>query len=273
MVLGANRTYDADEITGVALQDDLMRFEGRFSSRLVGAFEPLIASKDPSMAQRAARDELDFMSAALDIAVGSSPEVDLLDMVTLVALGRDAMAGRWNVDVHGDAGRRVIDAFEASLEDISRVGRTVISTDIEARLHHVIREWQSENPDQRAVAAVRLSAYTKHRDGTGVAKDARGLFSLVRGAARTADTAVLLGERALYTGQRLPFLVRMHAHIASNDAIASGMASANATITRVERAVKRILLTSFFSFSGIALAAAASWLVASAARALFPGRK
>jgi len=252
-----------------------MRFEGRFSSRLAAAFEPLIASNDLSMGRCAARDELDFVSAALDIAVGYAPEVDLLDMVTLVVLGRDAMARRWNVDVHGDTGRRVIHAFEASLDDISAIARRAISSDIEARLHHVIREWQAENPDQTTVAAVRLSAYTEHRNGTSprLAKDASGLFSLVRGAARTADTAVLLGERAVYLVQRLPFLARAHAQIASGDAIALGMASVNATIMRAERAVNRVLLKSSFSFAGVALVAAASWFVASVARARFLGKR
>ena len=109
-----------DRPTSVELQDDIMRFEGRFSSRLVTAFEPLIDSSDLAVRHRAARDELDFMSAALDIAVGSEPEVNLLDMVTLVALGRDAMARRWDVDVYGEAGRAVVEAFAASESRMSR---------------------------------------------------------------------------------------------------------------------------------------------------------
>jgi len=273
-MLGGSRTRDADKSGGLALQDDLMRFEGRFSSRLAAAFEPLIASSDRSASRRAAGDELDFVSAALDIAVGAAPEVDLLDMVTLVALGRDAMAHRWSVDVHGDSGRRVIEAFEASLADISGIARTAISSDIETRLHHVIREWQAENPDQVTVASVRLSAYTEHRNGSsGLAKDASGLFSLVRGAAKTADTAVLLGERALYAAQRLPFLARAHARLASNDVIACGTASANATIGYAEQTVNRVLWKAFLAFGGVALVAVASWLVASVARARFLKKK
>ena len=57
-------------------------------------------------------------------------------------------------------------------------------------------EWQRENPGHDDVAGVRLSAYAKYRPGSSTA--ASGLFAMLRGASETADTAVLLGDRALY---------------------------------------------------------------------------
>ena len=91
-----------------------MRFEGRFAARLMTAFKPLIGSPHSAVRLSAARDELGFMSSALDIAVGSSPEVDLLDMLTLVALGRDAMGRRWSVEACGEAAHGVAEAFRTS---------------------------------------------------------------------------------------------------------------------------------------------------------------
>jgi hypothetical protein len=208
----------ANRISGAEIQDDIMRFEGRFSAQLVAAFAPLAESADLDVRLRAARDALEFMSAALDIAVGSEPEVDLLDMVTLVTLGRDAMARRWSVDVYGDAGRCVTDAFQDCLVDVGALARRVISPDMEDELRRVIGEWQRENPNQENVASVRLSAYAEYREATTSASNgAFGLFSVVRGAAATADTAVLLGERALYAVQRLPFFIRMHTRIGSSE--------------------------------------------------------
>ena len=160
-----------------------MRFEGRFASRLVTAFRPLIESPDPALRLRAARDELAFMSSALDIAVGSAPEVDLLDMVTLVSLGRDAMARRWSFDTCGEAARAVGEAFQTSLDDVATVARAVTSGPVEDELRQVIREWQVENPDQDDVTGVRLSAYARYRDGTSA--NAAGLFAVLRGAAET----------------------------------------------------------------------------------------
>ncbi|AKV01515.1 hypothetical protein AKJ09_08178 [Labilithrix luteola] len=248
--------------SAVELQEDLMRFEGRFSARLASAFEPLVESQDPAVGVRATRDQLDFMASALDIAVGSSPEVDLLDMVTLVALGREAMARRWKEDVHGPDTRRVTEAFRTSFDDISTIARTVISADVEAQLGRVIREWMAENPRMENVATVRLSAYAENREANN-ARTAAGLFSLVRGAAQAADTAILLGERALYATQRLPVLVRMHARITSKTIFAD---------LRRDRMVKRIFVNAFLACSGVAVVSAMSWLVARVVHARLVGR-
>jgi hypothetical protein len=244
----------------VELQDEIMRFEGRFASRLATAFGPLIDSSDPNVHLRAARDELAYLSAALDIAVGSSPEVDLLDMVTLVALGRDAMARRWSDVAYGESGRRVTLAFDASLTDISQIGRrSVVTEEVENQLRVVLSDWRAENPDVDDVASVRLSAYAYGTQGGGrLTKDASGLFSLVRGAARTADTAVLLGERALYATQRLPFLLRAHARIAVSDLFTE----TGRTLARVEGLSSRLLVPAFVFCAGVAVVSASSWLVA-----------
>ncbi len=201
-MMGTRETGARSGPTRGELQDDLMRFEGRFAARLMGAFNPIVESLDPVLRLRAARDQLAFVTSALDIAVGSAPEVDLLDMLTLVALGREAMARRWNPDTCGEAALGVADAFRASAEDISAVAAGVISDEVEVELRQVIREWQEENPNNDDVAGVRLSAYAKYRGSAGT--DRGGLFSLLRGASETADTAVLLGDRALYATQRLP---------------------------------------------------------------------
>lgn len=249
-MLEGKRNAAGKSRTGIELQDDLMRFEGRFSARLASAFEPLIESENPILSVRAAQDQLSFMSSALDIAVGSSPEVDLLDMVTLVALGREAMGRRWKDDVYGPATRHVADAFRTSFEDISAIARTVISEDVEAQLGRVIREWLAENPRLEDVATVRLSAYAENRSAKN-ARSAAGLFSVVRGAAQAADTAILLGERALYATQRMPVLVRMHARIASKALFAD---------MQRKRIVKGIFFDAFLACSGVAVVTALSWL-------------
>jgi hypothetical protein len=269
--LGLRKTTMPTSTDSIDLQDKLMRFEGRFSARLVAAFGPLTESPEPAVRARAARDLLEFMASALDIAIGSSPEVDVLDMVTLVALGRDAMARRW-----GDAGRSVVEAFKTSLEDVSTLARGALSEGVVAELRHVIEEWQEENPHMDDVASVRLSAHAVREDGarTRSARDASGLFSVVRGAARTADSALLLGERVLYALQRLPFQLRIHARIATNDLVTDvkeGIldASRDRAVTRrtteiasaVESAAKRILWSAALACGALVLVAGFSRLV------------
>jgi hypothetical protein len=224
-----------------------MRFEARFAARLMAAFNPLIESSNIDVRLRAGRDQLAYITSALDIAVGSAPEIDLLDMITLVALGRDAMARRWSPELCGDRAHGVADAFRASMDDISALAAGVIGSDVEAELQQVIREWQEENPGNDDVAGVRLSAYAKYRAGSSAAKS--GLFALLRGASQTADTAVLLGERALYATQRMPYLVRLHVRIAAREAIVDA-----------RREAKQVLRKAAVVSGGLALAGATSWL-------------
>jgi hypothetical protein len=198
------------------LQAELMRFEGRFTARLVAAFAPLIASDDLTVRLRAAEDELRFLSSALDIAVSAHPELNLVDMVALVALGRDAMTQRWDVTRYGDDSRAIERSFERSLDDISTFARSVVSGDVEAEVRRVIEQWRAENPDLVEVEAVRLSTYVAERAST-LEKHAPSVIRLMHQAAHTADDAVLLGERALYAAQRLPFLVRKQARVGSSE--------------------------------------------------------
>jgi hypothetical protein len=245
-MMGARETGSREGLTRDELQDDLMRFEGRFSSRLISAFRPLMESPHADVRLRASRDTLAFMTSALDIAVGSSPEVDLLDMVTLVSLGRDAMTRRWSVPAYGDAGRAVADAFDGAHDDISAIASRVMPEEVQTELRQVVADWQRENSDQQEVATVRLSAYAKYRPGS-TTKNA-GIFSLLRGATQTADTAVLLGDRALYATQRLPYLVRLHVTIAIRE-----------TISDVKRVVGQTAIRSLAPLGGLALAGVASF--------------
>jgi hypothetical protein len=249
-MLGTSETVARDGSIRGQLQDDLMRFEGRFAARLVTAFRPLVESPEPRLRLRATRDQLGFMTAALDIAVGSAPVVDLLDMLTLVSLGRGAMDRRWSVDRWGEAALGVADAFRISMDDIWAVAAGLLSSEVEAELREVIREWQRENPDNDDVTAVRLSAYAKYRQGSS--SNTAGLFALLRGATQTADTAVLLGDRALYATQRLPNLVRLHVQIAGSEIAAEA-----------QRAVRRAFVQTILPYgAGLSVVGAASWLLA-----------
>jgi hypothetical protein len=239
-MLGLRKTAGPEGPNRAELQDDLMRFEGRFAARLVTAFRPLIESSDAASRLRAARDELAFMSSALDIAVGSAPEVDLLDMYTLVSLGRDAMARRWDVATWGESAHRVADAFRASAEDISAIAAAVVSSSVEAELRQVIVQWQEENRDQDDVAGVRLSEYAKFRAGSTASSS--GIFAILRSASQTADTAVLLGDRALYASQRMPFVVGLNARIVGSE-----------LVSEAQRAIDRTLLKAVLSLGALAV--------------------
>jgi hypothetical protein len=271
------------------LQEQLLRFEGRFSARVTAAFRPLMRAERPEVRVQAVTDALAYLSAALDIAISPCSELSLLDMVTLVALGKDAMRARWSASADPERVRDIETAFASCLEDIREVDRTVLSEDLERELFDIIREWQREHPDVFDVVAVRLSQYTAPALAASAALQTRtaGLVAIVRGFAHTADSAFLLGRRALFAAQRMPFLLRMHVEIATNSALLDAQRTvadtarasmpsvqvtvADATAT-VSNATDRLLLKLAISGGAIAIIAAASWLVARLAYVWLVGR-
>jgi hypothetical protein len=203
------------------LQEQLLRFEGRFSARMAEAFQPLVQATSGEVRLKAMTDELEYVSAALDIAVGPSPGLGLLDMVTLVALGRDAIASYWRENAAPEYVRPIEAAFDASLDDVRAVARTVLTPDLEKELFGIIHEWQDEHPGERHVVVVRLSEYTSpaFAASASLGKRTFGFLGLVPGLVRSADNALLLGRRTLFAAQRLPFLLRVHVQIATGEAL------------------------------------------------------
>jgi hypothetical protein len=68
---------------------------------------------------------------------------------------------------------------------------------------------------------------------------------------------VLLGDRALYATQRMPYLVRLHVRIAAREAIVDA-----------QRAAKQVLRRAAVVSGGVALLGVTSWLVARLAHRL-----
>jgi hypothetical protein len=254
------------------LQEQLLRYNGRFTSAMTMAFRPLVQAEDPSIRMQAMIDELAYVSASLDIAVGPSPELDLVDMITLVALGKDAMTASWRTQTTADHVGRIEEAFEAALEDVRAIGRTMLSPELEDELFRIIREWRESHPKERDVVAVRLSENTEPEfaGSVSLARQADVLFSRLRRVTHTADDARALGRRALFAGQRLPFLLRMHAEIATTDAVLTvrrTMADATresmpALAQTVTSMSDKLLLKAGLMGSAVAIVAAGAWLLA-----------
>ena len=199
------------------LQQDLQRFQGRFSARLADVLAPLDRATDPAIRRAALDLQLRLSSAALDIAVGPDSDANLLDMVALVDLAKEVAGGH---EVHDALTRQGIsfdDTLKKISDDVWQIARKVLSGPEEQQLRRIIDRWKVENPDQLRVASIRLSAFA-NPDAAGFNTDggeASGLLAGVKRAVQSADQARLLAERALFAAQRLPFLLRMQLRVAT----------------------------------------------------------
>jgi hypothetical protein len=254
------------------LQDALLRFQGRLSARLTEAFRSLVASDDAQLRLRAQRDHLAYQATALDIAVGPVPESNVLDMVAFVELASEACRSRWNVDVHGEHGAALSAAFHEAAADVWHVAQLLLlEPGDEDRLRHVIRDWHDENPELVQVAAVRLPAFAAitGESASRAEAAARGLFSDVRKGVQAADMARLLGERALFAVQRMPFLARLQATIAASEAVEEVMRVlpgrvadvAGAAAERIEPHARRLIVTGALAAAGVVVLGAVAYAI------------
>jgi hypothetical protein len=76
-----------------------------------------------------------------------------------------------------------------------------------------IRAWRSQHPDQTRVAGVRFAEFSKLTADRQGRTDASGILAGVRSATRTADAALLLGERGMFLAPRMPYIARLHARL------------------------------------------------------------
>lgn len=188
------------------LQNELLRFSGRFSSRMRN-----VLSNDDQLAIR-----LNFESAVLGIALGPDVILNLLDMVAYFELRAN----------RGWATPRdfvVASVFADSRADIWRVAGTYLSSPQRERLRGIIGDWDKAHPAYVDIDALRLSelsdALAESRRVHDANKGAQGLAGEIRGALASADASILFGERVLHFAQRVPFLARLHAKLLVTEVI------------------------------------------------------
>ncbi len=207
------------KVTQAELQDDLLRFETQFNARIENASGPLEASPNARISDRAMVNRLNYSSNALNIALGPTPEVNLLDMVAFIELSRDVLEKHWIPKIFGAGGRPEEQAFSDSAQQIWAIAGKVMSPQQKAVLQKVISRWRQAHPKQISVETVRLSAFSGQggADAADLDKDIGGLFASVQQSTQAVDAARLFAERALYYAERAPFLFRLQERIGADE--------------------------------------------------------
>jgi hypothetical protein len=237
----------------VELQQDLQRYAAQFTETVTEALAELERSPDRLVSDEALKRNLAYASAAIDIATGPFPDVNLLDMVVFVRLSRGAADRYWVPEVYGaEAGAELVDAFDRVERELWRVADKVLDGERKKEVLSLVDDWLADNPGRVRVEGVRLTDFSAlaGEAARGRAERARGLLSSVKSATQSADQALLLAEQAMFLAHRIPFLVRLHARIAAreivSDAVDRLVLGRNAPLSvlgrRIAARVKRGLL-------------------------------
>jgi hypothetical protein len=210
----------------VKLQQDLQRFANQFVETVTQALRELERSPTREVSDAALYRNLLYASAAIDIATGPYPEVNLLDMLAFIRLSRSVVDGYWVPQVYGaEEGRALAETFEAAERDLWEVAAQVLDETRRADVTSLIDDWRAAWPNQIRVEGIRLTDFSvvAGEAARDRAERARGLLASVKSASQSADNALLLAERAMFLTHRLPTLLRLQARLAAREIISDAI--------------------------------------------------
>jgi len=215
---GAGGSGAGGRITQAELREDVVRFAKSSIATYTQALNAIQETTDSRKARLAAqRLKVRFGNALVDIAMGPSPEANLLDAVAFARLTRAAVEGYWAPTVFGASGEGLVLAMKRVEAESFALANSVLSPEQVATLHQLIERWQAEHPDQTIVASVRLEGFAKEFGDEAVAslRLPAGLLPEVAEASRSVDEIRLLSERLLLFLQAAPGLMRNEAEVAA----------------------------------------------------------
>jgi hypothetical protein len=206
------KNKDAKEKTYVIneaqLQSHLMSFADRFASILdmtIAKFESL----NPTGTSR--YEVLELMTFTLHqaflIAAESDPDVALLDMISMVTLGRIFFEEE-GPSRYGKLIVPVLDGYRKAEADIRKVAAKILTPNQMLNLMKIINRWRKENPQIKSFPLVRFSNFAADRRESTLAREEEpeGLFESVESASETVEEMRLLAERGMYLATRIPLL-------------------------------------------------------------------
>jgi hypothetical protein len=206
------------------VQSDVMRFTDRFDSEIVQATHDFAARVGTTESKvQALGWSIAARTAALSIASAPNPNVNLLDMIVFVTLGRRAHEEHWTPDVWHEGDQPMVDAYRELETDIWEIAAKSLDAKQLEDLRAMIESWREDNPSQAATAFVRLPRFERllasRRDKEqNVFESLGNLLSLdplagLEPAKREIAEARLLGERVLFYAQRAPLIFSTQAEL------------------------------------------------------------
>jgi len=207
----------------VALQLQLQRFSDDFDGRTTQALDEYARKTGTEQGHiLALKLKLRSLAAMISVVSGPNPHANLLDVVTINTLTRKMVEDYWIKTPGGES-------FQAWLEN-ARVLETnawnltvnVLKPEQRQELRKSIEEWYERNPDLRDGFLARphelVTLMAGSRKGGA---DLNSVFSFVGldptigldPAVREVTQTRLFAERAMFTFQRMPFLLRFQTEL------------------------------------------------------------
>ncbi len=218
------------------LQSSVMSFADRLASILMTAF----ARYDKSGPVTKDRNEVQSLVVyalwnAYIIASESDPGIALLDMISMVTLGRIIFEDQ-GIKTFGPNVEPLVKGFRKAEEDIRGIAILTLDQEQLENLMVLIKRWRKANPNVTYFPFIRFRNFSAERRESKLARSEApdGLIKSVGAVTQQAEEMRLLAERGLYLGTRMPQLASLFAELWS-------ARLANEISTERQNAIKQVI--------------------------------
>ena len=164
-------------------------------------------------------------SSLISIVSGPNPSADLLDLVSVTVLSRLSVQDYWMKRTNGAAFQPWLDASRILETNVWQLAAHFLKTSQVNELRQGIMEWYARTPEMRTAFFARPQAFASMVRSTKEKAQGTSVFNLVNldptagldPAVREVTRTRLFAERAMFTMQRMPFLLRLQTELLAYD--------------------------------------------------------
>jgi hypothetical protein len=225
-VVPGNRNQGPDPLQ---LQLQIQRFTDDFNLRTVRALDDYAQKAGTESARiEALQIKLLSTSGMTSIASGPNPNANLLDLVAVVTLTRMAVEDRWSNSTNRPALEQWLATSRVLETNTWQLAASALKPEFVEELRESITRWWAENPEARTTFFARPQEFASmvglERKEKADVKSVFGLVGLdptagLDPAVREITQTRLMAERAMFTLQRMPFLVGWHVELLAHQLV------------------------------------------------------
>jgi hypothetical protein len=205
------------------LQQEVMDFSDRFVMGIWQALDEYLRSEtDPRKRLAAETLKTSLASSSMEIAAGSDPAANLLDMYVFMKLSSAAIRNYWVPEVFGSKAEGLVRESARLQRELDGILSDLLpSTQLE-EVDNAIKTWQRTHPEMIYITDTRLRDLVEMRS-QGQAKASGGfpILSDLQKAVGEVDDALHYGERMMFYLGRLSRLTTMQTALTLAQAEAS----------------------------------------------------
>lgn len=237
-----------------ALQTAVLRFADAFGGQTAVGIDEYARKLDtPEGRIQALRWKLLMESSAVSIATGPNPTANLVDFVSLTTLVRASLEEKAPHAVPRGALEPWLERSRELETNAWKLAGTALTPGQQQELRATIDQWRKENTTVMDSLFVRpLELAISIRKSSASQNQPGGVFSLVGldpmsgldPAVREVTRTRLFAERALYAGERMPFMLRWQTDLLAEELLQQAqLSNAITSVDRLSRAAESVSQT------------------------------